>query len=132
MPNQVNLGARLLLSLGVMLLGPGAIARAAPAPELILFHGRILTVDSRDSVAEALAVLDGKIVAVGSDEQILRLAGEATRRIDLHGRTATPGLIDSHAHIADARSRTALSRSSRRCLERRRGGAAGSGGDFAS
>jgi predicted amidohydrolase YtcJ len=101
MPNQVNRSTRLLLSLGGMAIGLGAIARAAPAPELILFHGRILTVDSRDSVAQALAVLDGKIVAVGSDEQILRLAGAATRRIDLNGRTATPGLIDSHAHIAD-------------------------------
>ena len=48
-----------------------------------------------------MAIRDGKILAVGSDEQILRLAGAATQRIDLHGRTATPGLIDSHAHIAD-------------------------------
>jgi predicted amidohydrolase YtcJ len=101
MSNQVNRSARLLLRLGVMAVGLGGVARAAPAPELILFHGRVLTVDSRDSIAQALAVRDGKIVAVGSDEQILRLAGDATRRIDLHGRTATPGLIDSHAHIAD-------------------------------
>src|SRR5450631_3133394 len=101
MSNQVNRSARLLLRLGVMAVGLGGVARAAPAPELILFHGRVLTVDSRDSIAQALAVRDGKIVAVGSDEQILRLAGDATRRIDLHGRTATPGLIDSHAHVAD-------------------------------
>jgi predicted amidohydrolase YtcJ len=69
---------------------------------LILFHGQMLTVDSHDSVVQALAVRDGKIIAIGTDREILRLAGSATRRIDLHGRTATPGLIDSHAHIADA------------------------------
>jgi len=44
----------------------------------------------------------GKIIPIGTDRDILRLADAAPRRIDLHGRTATPGLIDSHAHIADA------------------------------
>jgi predicted amidohydrolase YtcJ len=85
-----------------LLLAAGGVARAAAPPQLILFHGRILTVDSRDSIAEALAIRDGKIIAVGTDRDMLRLAGAATQRIDLHGRTATPGLIDSHAHIADA------------------------------
>jgi hypothetical protein len=97
-----SISARLLMSIGAIAAALSGIARAAPPPELILFHGRVLTVDSRDSVAQALAIRDGKILAVGSDEQILRLADAATRRIDLHGRTATPGLIDSHAHIADA------------------------------
>ena len=71
----------------------------APA-QLILLHGHILTVDSRDSIAEALAIRDGKIIAVGTDDEILRLSNSVTQRIDLKGRTATPGLIDSHAHIA--------------------------------
>jgi predicted amidohydrolase YtcJ len=105
MPTQVNRSARLLrdgLLLAVLLLGMGGIAAAAAPPQLILFHGRILTVDSHDSIAQAVAIRDGKILAIGSDRDILRLAGAATQRIDLHGRTATPGLIDSHAHIADA------------------------------
>jgi predicted amidohydrolase YtcJ len=85
-----------------VLLAVVGVARAAAPPQLILFHGRILTVDARDSIAQALAIRDGKIIAVGSDADILRLADAATRRIDLHGQTATPGLIDSHAHIADA------------------------------
>jgi predicted amidohydrolase YtcJ len=85
-----------------LVLAAGGVARAAAPPQLILFHGRILTVDSRDSIAEGLAIRDGKIIAVGTDRDMLRLAGAATRRIDLHGRTATPGLVDSHAHIADA------------------------------
>ena len=86
---------------GTAQVGVASTVRAA-APQLILFHGRILTVDSRDSIAEALAIRDGKIIAIGTDKDILRLADAATRRIDLHGRTATPGLIDSHAHIAEA------------------------------
>src|SRR5277367_5772531 len=108
---QVNRGASLrhagLLLAGIA-LGAAGFAAAAPvtpasaAPALILFHGRILTVDSKDSIAQALAIRDGKIIAIGNDRDILHLAGAATQRIDLHGRTATPGLIDSHAHIADA------------------------------
>jgi predicted amidohydrolase YtcJ len=77
-------------------------ARPAAAPQLVLFDGHILTVDAKDSTVQALAVRDGKIIAAGTNRDILKLAGPATRRIDLHGRTATPGLIDSHAHIAEA------------------------------
>jgi len=106
MLTRVNQTAQLPRSLLAFacLFAPGgaALAQASAAPQLVLFHGRILTVDSTDSTAQALAIRDGKIVAIGTDRDILRLAGGATRRIDLHGRTATPGLIDSHAHIADA------------------------------
>ena len=76
------------------------LSASAQAPDLILIHGKILTVDAKDSIVEAVAIRQGKIVAVGSDKQILQLAGSKARVIDLHGRTATPGLIDSHAHIA--------------------------------
>ena len=69
--------------------------------DLILVHGKILTVDARDSIAQAIAIRQGKIVAVGSDQQILPLASPNAKVIDLRGRTATPGLIDTHAHIAD-------------------------------
>jgi predicted amidohydrolase YtcJ len=78
-----------------------ADARPDAPADLVLVHGTVLTVDARDSVARALAVRGGRIVAVGTDRDILRLVGAGTRRIDLHGRTATPGLIDSHAHISD-------------------------------
>jgi predicted amidohydrolase YtcJ len=69
-----------------------------------LLHGHILTVDGKDSVAQALAVRHGIIVKVGTDAEVLELAGNApgTRVIDLNGHTATPGLIDTHAHIAKA------------------------------
>src|SRR5579862_3856003 len=77
-----------------------AATEATSGPDLILAHGTVLTVDSKDSVAQAVAVRDGKILKVGSDAAIMALAGPQTRIIDLGGRTATPGLIDSHAHVA--------------------------------
>jgi predicted amidohydrolase YtcJ len=58
--------------------------------------------DPADSVAEAMAVRGGKIVAVGTDARIQALAGPKTNVIDLHGRTATPGLIDTHSHYGEA------------------------------
>jgi predicted amidohydrolase YtcJ len=105
MPTRVNRTehlSRLHALLGCLLLGGLATsAVGAERADLVLFHGRILTLDPSDTVVEALAVRGGKIIATGSDRVILRLAGAATKRIDLRGRTATPGLIDSHAHIAD-------------------------------
>ena len=67
----------------------------------ILTGGRILTVDSEDRVVEALAIRKGRIIAVGTTADIERLAGPATERIDLRGKTATPGLIDAHLHFSE-------------------------------
>jgi hypothetical protein len=94
--------SRLTCFLAVILLCPLAGAQAADTT-LALIHGRILTVDSKDSVAQALVVRNGLIVKVGNDDEILDFIGKApgTRILDLHGHTATPGLIDTHAHIAD-------------------------------
>jgi predicted amidohydrolase YtcJ len=73
---------------------------SAQAPDLILINGKILTVDAKDSVAEAVAIANGKILSVGSTEEIRKRAGFSTRILDLHGLTATPGLIDAHGHFA--------------------------------
>ena len=70
----------------------------ADGPDLIAYHGKIVTVDAKFTVAEAVAVKDGKIVAVGSDEAVVATKGAATTLIDLDGRTVLPGLIDSHVH----------------------------------
>lgn len=100
-PTAAPLRAFLLLACFIIASPPLSARDAAPA-DLVLIHGRIITVDPNDAVGQAIAIRDGKIIAVGTDAEVLRLAGPATRRIDLHGRTATPGLIDSHAHIAEA------------------------------
>jgi predicted amidohydrolase YtcJ len=75
-----------------------ATAQAAPAADTVLLHGQIHTIDARDSVAQALAVKDGRIVYVGSDAGAKAFAGPATRTIDLKGGVVMPGLIDGHMH----------------------------------
>lgn len=72
-----------------------------PTADLILINGRILTVDAKDSIAEAVAISSGKILAVGSTGEVKKMAAGNARVIDLHGRTATPGLIDSHCHFQE-------------------------------
>lgn len=66
--------------------------------EMILFNGKIVTVDDKFSVAEAIAIKKGKIVAIGENDDVLDLAGDSTETIDLKGRTLIPGLIEGHAH----------------------------------
>jgi predicted amidohydrolase YtcJ len=68
--------------------------------DTILLNGKIITMDAADSIAEALAIRSGKILEVGSKQSVMKHAGRATRMIDLQGRTATPGLIDTHLHFA--------------------------------
>ena len=75
-------------------------ARTGAAPDLILHHGRVLTVDSADHVEEAVAIRGDRIIAVGTNAEVMRLAGARTKRIDLGGRAVTPGLIDAHSHFA--------------------------------
>jgi predicted amidohydrolase YtcJ len=67
--------------------------------ELILHNGRVTTLDRSNPLATAVAIADGRFVAVGSDEEIMRLASSGVRVIDLGGRRVLPGLIDNHLHI---------------------------------
>jgi len=75
--------------------------QSAPAPDTILFNGKIITVDDQFSIAQAVAVRGARIVAVGTNQNIQRLAGPNTQRIDLRGRSVVPGLIDNHAHFQE-------------------------------
>jgi len=72
-----------------------------PPADLVLVDGRILTVDTRFRTATALAVRDGRFVAVGSNDDVRRYVGSATRVIEGRGRTVLPGLIDTHVHALD-------------------------------
>lgn len=74
----------------------------AGPPDTILINGAVLTVDPRDSVAEAVAITGGRISAVGTTAQVKALAGPSTQVVDLAGRAVTPGLIDSHVHFSEA------------------------------
>ena len=82
---------------------PGSSQAAAQRPpDLILTNGKVVTVDQKFSIAQAVAVADGRISAVGTDKEIQTLAGRTTRRIDLRGQTVIPGLIDNHMHLLRA------------------------------
>lgn len=79
------------------LLAHGNVAPAQEA-ELVLHNGKVVTVDARFSVAQALAVRGERILAVGTNADVLKLAGPNTTKVDLQGKTVLPGLIDSHVH----------------------------------
>ncbi|MEZ2132238.1 MULTISPECIES: amidohydrolase [unclassified Sinorhizobium] len=102
MPTRRNfLGATVALA-----LGGGAAARSQQNTEahpmtadLILHHGLITTLDRSNPSASAVAVKDGKFLAVGHDHEIMALAGPDTKVIDLKGKRVLPGLIDNHTHV---------------------------------
>ncbi len=75
----------------------------AQAPQTTVLHnGKVITCDDAFHVYQAVAVRGNKILAVGSNEEVLKQAGPGARRIDLRGRALIPGIIDSHAHALGA------------------------------
>ena len=88
---------RAILALLFVVLAGWSSAQAQTADK-ILTNGKIVTVDDRFTIAQALAIRGQRIVAIGSNVDIERLRGPATETIDLRGRTVIPGLIDNHAH----------------------------------
>ncbi|MDG2224502.1 MAG: amidohydrolase [Rubripirellula sp.] len=84
--------------LGMSLLGLDSDV-AAQSADLIYHNGTIITVNDAAPKAEAVAVLDGKILAVGEKETVLQASGATTQLIDLQGRTMLPGFVDAHGHV---------------------------------
>ncbi len=74
-------------------LAPGTVA------DTILFNGNVITMDARDTIAQAVAIKDGLILRTGTTDAIRALAGPNTKTINLQGKTVTPGLIDAHNHL---------------------------------
>jgi len=71
-------------------------------PELVLHNGNVVTVNAREPRAQAVAIARGRILAVGSDADVLHLAAAGSKKIDLGGATVLPGFIDAHSHPAQA------------------------------
>src|SRR5574342_648181 len=90
---------RLVVALAGVLACASALAQA---PDTVLVNGKIHTRAAKSTVAEALAIRDGRIVAIGNFARVKPLIAKTTRVIDLKGRTAIPGLIDSHMHAIRA------------------------------
>jgi predicted amidohydrolase YtcJ len=86
------------LALAVLLLAPASPAAEKPA-DLVLAGGVVITLDPAHPRATAVAVRDGRIVAVGDDALVRPFVGRATKRVALAGRTVVPGLTDAHVHV---------------------------------
>ena len=95
-------GARWRLAGLATALGLFAAPQALAEADMILTNGKIVTVDAQDAVRQAIAIADGKILAVGSNDEVRALAGTQSLIVDLGGRTVIPGLIDSHIHAIRA------------------------------
>lgn len=91
-----------LVFLCVFLAKCGA-SRDGDIPDIILVNGHIITVDSTDRIAEALAIKNEKIIAIGSTVEIEKLVGKSTKKIDLQNKTVTPGLLDAHIHFSTSK-----------------------------
>jgi predicted amidohydrolase YtcJ len=107
MHNWLRIGA-----FGICIAGVASLAQAQGVPpevlaypDTILHNAKIAAMDDRGNnqspgtMAEAIAVRDGRILAIGRNADILRLAGPQTERVDVGGRTIIPGIIDAHTHI---------------------------------
>ncbi|MBR0851578.1 amidohydrolase [Bradyrhizobium diazoefficiens] len=88
--------------LAILVISCWATFACAQKADLIVTNAKIVTLDQASTIAQALAVRDGRIVAVGGNDAVEGLIGPATRRVDAGGRTIIPGLIDSHIHAVRA------------------------------
>ena len=90
---------KLLLAGTVFSLYMSAFAGSGENPDLILFNGKIITVDPQGNIFTAIAIKNGRILKLGDDAGIKPMAAPGCKMIDLKGKTATPGLVDSHYHV---------------------------------
>ena len=98
--NRLTFAAALLFtaSAGADPRGVPAQVRHADAPDLVLYGGRISTVDADNTTVEAIAIRDGRIIATGRSGPVRALARQATQVVHLNGRRVLPGLVDGHLH----------------------------------
>jgi len=94
--------AMLCVAAGIFQIFRTPASAQSAAPDVLFTNGKVVTVDERFTIAQAVAVKGDRIVAVGSSQEIAKLAGPGTRTVDLRGRTAIPGLIDNHLHLLRA------------------------------
>ncbi|HEX6308551.1 MAG TPA: amidohydrolase [Longimicrobiales bacterium] len=86
-----------IVAAATSLLGPAPVP--AQTPDLVLTGGKVFTADSARPWAQAIAIRGERIIAVGSDADVAKLAARTTRRVELGGRVVVPGFNDAHAHL---------------------------------
>ncbi len=91
-----------LLSLAIVAVGQTSSPRAPAHADLILHNGVVWTVDNKSSSGQAVAIADGKVLIVGTNNEALKLRGPQTQLIDLKGSFVVPGFNDNHVHFASA------------------------------
>jgi len=96
---QTKYIAALLALFGHYALAQGVPPEVLHYADTVLYNGKVVTADEKFSIAQAIAVRDGKVLKVGTTKAILPLAGPKTRKIDLKGRMLMPGIIDTHTHL---------------------------------
>src|SRR4051812_20876102 len=101
-PASLISGLNMRKLLAILVISCWATSAYAQTADLIVTNAKIVTLDPASTIAQALAVRDGRIVAVGGNDAMEGLIGPATRRVDAGGRTIIPGLIDSHIHAVRA------------------------------
>src|SRR5215510_7298958 len=98
MTNHIRLLIWLVLAALLSCLAEGESPKSA---DLVLLHGHIYTVNSAHPWAEALAIRDGRILAVGTNKEIEHYRGPKTHVVDAKGRLVLPGFTDCHVHFLD-------------------------------
>ena len=83
----------------LVLFGLSTIAQSKQSPTLIVFNAKVHTLDNANTIAEAIAVQNGKNIKVGKSSSILKLKTKNTKLVDAKGKTIVPGIFDSHMHI---------------------------------
>ena len=90
-----------ILCVILLAVGSGRAQNSQTAADIVVLHGRMYTLDSKQPWAEALAIRGDKIVAVGDDTSIGKFRGSDTKVIDAAGRLVLPGFVDCHIHFMD-------------------------------
>lgn len=90
----------LILASAGLFAGAGLGAQESHFADLVIVHGHVWTVDAQHPRTEAVAIRGDRIVASGSDAEIAKWIGPATKKIDAQGKSMLPGFIDAHVHFS--------------------------------